>query len=83
MSNQWTRTAINAMYGYNVEGKGDLPYYKIENDIPNFTGDTYAYLVGFLYSVSFIPMIIFVGYITENTNRKNLIAISCFLWGAC
>jgi MFS family permease len=39
--------------------------------------------VGWIYSASFIMLIIFVGYITENLNRKMLVGSVCFLWGVC
>lgn len=81
MSNNWTRTALSAMYGYQVDGKQDLPYYRIDADVIGFDKIAYSYLVGAAYSVTFIPFIMFVGYITENVNRKNLVGTVCILWG--
>jgi hypothetical protein len=37
---------LGSLYGFNIDGKGDDPFYKISHDIPKFNGNAYASITG-------------------------------------
>ena len=79
----WTKSCLNAMFGYGVKGLDTDPYYSIAYDVEGFDAQTYGSLVGFWYSILFCPSLLFVSPLTENWNRKMLIGGTCFVWGLC
>lgn len=53
-------------------------------DVPALAeGSNYGTLVGFWNSVSYAPLTLIAGGITDKVNRKNMIFISCFFGGLC
>ena len=80
ISNTWSRSIISAMFGYGVRGYND-GYYTMIHEVTEFTPETYGNYVGFYYSVTFVPALLFVGHLTQSWNRKLMIGISCFVWG--
>ena len=66
------------MFGYGVK---DDPYYIMSHELTELNSETYGNYVGFFYSVTFAPSLLFVGHLTQSWNRKLMIGISCFVWG--
>jgi MFS family permease len=74
---------ISEAYGYT--GRGDeLTFYDITADVPALrAGSNYGTLVGFWNSITYAPLTLIAGGITDKVNRKNMIFISCFFGGIC
>ena len=81
VSNTWSRNAINAMFGFGIDGYSENPYYTIGKDIPGLDSDTYGSLVGFYYSLTYAPCLLFMGHLTSVLNRKLMVGFACIMWG--
>jgi MFS family permease len=66
------------MFGYGVK---DDPYYIMSHELTELNSETYGNYVGFFYSVTFAPSLLFVGHLTQSWNRKLMVGIACFAWG--
>ena len=73
---------IANIYGYGLDDSADPTFYDIKDAIPTFNSKAYGFYVGTCYSISFAPALLFVGHLTEQANRKMMVGVSCFLWGA-
>jgi MFS family permease len=74
---------ISEAYGYTGNSDGKT-YYDIVADVPELAeGSNYGTLVGFWNSVSYAPLTLIAGGITDKVNRKNMIFTSCFFGGVC
>lgn len=65
ISNTWARQAINSMYGYDDPATQGSPYYSIQAAVTGLNTESYGTLVGPCYSICFVPLLLFMGYLTD------------------
>ena len=74
---------ISEAYGFTGE-HDNTKFYDITRDVPALNaGSNYGTLVGFWNSVTYAPLTLIAGGITDKVNRKNMIFTSCFFGGIC
>jgi MFS family permease len=59
------------------------PYYNIALALPDFDENAYGIYSGLMYSVTFVPALLFVGPLSGNWNRKLTVGVSSIGWGLC
>jgi MFS family permease len=77
MCNQWQRYLIG--YAKAIGTKKNDPVFEISTAYPNFDGQ-YGILAGFAFTSTYATFGIFGGVLSDKTNRKVLMALSCICW---
>ena len=72
---------MSSFFGYGVKGKQEDPYYSISHRISDFDSTAYGNYFGFYYSLTYVPVMLVMGHITDHFNRTVLVSLACIMWG--
>lgn len=72
-----------AFVGYGIPDKKNLPEYSIQVAIPDFNDVAYGQYIGLVFTLAFVPTLLFVAPLSGNWNRKLTVGLSSIGWGVC
>lgn len=82
--NTFQRSTISFMFTFaSSEEKMYDKHYSIRDDIPDFTNENYAMMVGDTFTIIYAFMVLFTGSASDLFERKMLLCGSNFGWCAC
>ena len=82
VAGNWARTIISPIYSFSGDvPKNETSFYSMVTAVEYLDADEYGKLNGLWYSITFAPSVLFVGYLTEQANRTNMLGMSVLVAG--